>query len=250
MFNRMARLRGRAIAEEPRGFRHLNVGSASVAVDAQRDRPHQERHVAPEGVYRSRRCHCPITVAHRGRPRVHPAHGYKQKLGEATHGVCVGTLWFEDPRRSSETRIRLGVSGRTAVCESAWGLHADRRANLLIVKESEGSKFHAGSQPVADRSMACGYRRSDTGRRHSRSAGTQRLQNQSERRIHAKTPSEVDGRRPFRVTMQTLRRDDPAGGSFAPVRLAAFRWNRWQTSAVYAFSRLNSATNSFRPRFS
>ena len=31
-----------------------------------------------------------------------------------------------------------------------------------------------------------------------------------------------------------LRRHDPAGGSFAPVRLAAFRWNRWQTSAVYA----------------
>ncbi|WP_460941477.1 hypothetical protein, partial [Parahaliea aestuarii] len=26
----------------------------------------------------------------------------------------------------------------------------------------------------------------------------------------------------------------PMGGSFAPVRVAAFKWNGWQTSAVYA----------------
>lgn len=34
--------------------------------------------------------------------------------------------------------------------------------------------------------------------------------------------------------MQTLRRHAPAGGGLAPVRLAGFKWNRWQTSAVYA----------------
>jgi len=34
--------------------------------------------------------------------------------------------------------------------------------------------------------------------------------------------------------MQTLRRYAPMGGSLAPVRVAVFRWNRWQTSAVYA----------------
>ena len=89
-------------------------------------------------------------------------------------------------------------------------------------------------QSVAHRPMACGYRRSDTGRCHPGSAGTQRLHNQPERRIHAKTSGEVDGRRPFRVTMQTPRRHAPAGGSLTPVRLTGFRWNRWQTSAVYA----------------
>jgi D-alanyl-lipoteichoic acid acyltransferase DltB (MBOAT superfamily) len=35
--------------------------------------------------------------------------------------------------------------------------------------------------------------------------------------------------------MTTPRRYAPMGGSFAPVRVAGFRWNGWQTSAVYAF---------------
>ena len=35
--------------------------------------------------------------------------------------------------------------------------------------------------------------------------------------------------------MQTPRRYAPMGGSFAPVRVAAFKWNGWQASAVYAF---------------
>jgi len=34
--------------------------------------------------------------------------------------------------------------------------------------------------------------------------------------------------------MQTLRRYAPMGGSFAPVRMAAFKWNGWQASVVYA----------------
>ena len=34
--------------------------------------------------------------------------------------------------------------------------------------------------------------------------------------------------------MQTPRRYAPMGGSFAPVRVAGFKWNGWQTSAVYA----------------
>ena len=34
--------------------------------------------------------------------------------------------------------------------------------------------------------------------------------------------------------MLTPRRYAPAGGSFAPVRLAGFKWNGWQASAVYA----------------
>ncbi len=34
--------------------------------------------------------------------------------------------------------------------------------------------------------------------------------------------------------MQTPRRYAPMGGSFAPVRVAAFKWNGWQASAVYA----------------
>ncbi len=39
--------------------------------------------------------------------------------------------------------------------------------------------------------------------------------------------------------MQTPRRYAPLGGSFAPVRVAGFKWNGWQASAVYAvFSRL------------
>ena len=35
--------------------------------------------------------------------------------------------------------------------------------------------------------------------------------------------------------MQTPRRYAPMGGSFAPVWVAGFTWNRWQTSAVYAY---------------
>lgn len=38
--------------------------------------------------------------------------------------------------------------------------------------------------------------------------------------------------------MQTPRRYAPLGGSFAPVRVAAFKWNGWQASAVYAIWRL------------
>ena len=34
--------------------------------------------------------------------------------------------------------------------------------------------------------------------------------------------------------MQTPRRYAPMGGSFAPVWVAGFTWNGWQTSAVYA----------------
>ncbi len=34
--------------------------------------------------------------------------------------------------------------------------------------------------------------------------------------------------------MQTSRRYAPLGGSFAPVRVVAFKWNGWQASAVYA----------------
>ena len=34
--------------------------------------------------------------------------------------------------------------------------------------------------------------------------------------------------------MQTPRRYAPMGGSFAPVRVAGFKWNGWQASAVYA----------------
>ncbi len=34
--------------------------------------------------------------------------------------------------------------------------------------------------------------------------------------------------------MQTPRRYAPLGGSFAPVRVAGFKWNGWQASAVYA----------------
>ena len=34
--------------------------------------------------------------------------------------------------------------------------------------------------------------------------------------------------------MKPPRRYAPMGGSFAPVRVAGFRWNGWQTSAVYA----------------
>ncbi len=72
------------------------------------------------------------------------------------------------------------------------------------------------------------------GRCHPGSAGTQRLQDQSERRVYAKTQSKVDEHPRFRVTMQTPRRCAPMGGSFAPGRVAGFRWNGWQTSAVYA----------------
>ncbi len=36
--------------------------------------------------------------------------------------------------------------------------------------------------------------------------------------------------------MQTPRRYAPLGGSFAPVRVAGFKWNGWQASAVYARS--------------
>jgi hypothetical protein len=35
--------------------------------------------------------------------------------------------------------------------------------------------------------------------------------------------------------MKTPRRYAPMGGSLAPVRVAGFRWNGWQPSAVYAF---------------
>jgi hypothetical protein len=34
--------------------------------------------------------------------------------------------------------------------------------------------------------------------------------------------------------MKTPRRYAPMGGSFAPVRVAGFRWYGWQASAVYA----------------
>ena len=34
--------------------------------------------------------------------------------------------------------------------------------------------------------------------------------------------------------MKSPRRYAPMGGSFAPVRVAGFRWNGWQPSAVYA----------------
>jgi hypothetical protein len=34
--------------------------------------------------------------------------------------------------------------------------------------------------------------------------------------------------------MKTPRRYAPMGGNFAPVRVASFRWNGWQASAVYA----------------
>ncbi len=37
--------------------------------------------------------------------------------------------------------------------------------------------------------------------------------------------------------MQTPRRYAPLGGSFAPVRVAGFKWNGWQASAVYAHLR-------------
>ncbi len=44
--------------------------------------------------------------------------------------------------------------------------------------------------------------------------------------------------------MQTPRRYAPLGGSFAPVRVAGFKWNGWQASAVYAF--MNSEVNGIR----
>jgi len=34
--------------------------------------------------------------------------------------------------------------------------------------------------------------------------------------------------------MKPPRRYAPMGGSLAPVRVAGFRWNGWQPSAVYA----------------
>ena len=34
--------------------------------------------------------------------------------------------------------------------------------------------------------------------------------------------------------MKTPRRYAPLGGGFAPVRVADFKWNGWQASAVYA----------------
>ncbi len=37
--------------------------------------------------------------------------------------------------------------------------------------------------------------------------------------------------------MKPPRRYAPMGGSLAPVRVAGFRWNRWQPSAVYATRR-------------
>ncbi len=40
--------------------------------------------------------------------------------------------------------------------------------------------------------------------------------------------------------MKSPRRVAPMGGSLAPVRVAGFRWNGWQPSAVYAaFGHLN-----------
>jgi len=36
--------------------------------------------------------------------------------------------------------------------------------------------------------------------------------------------------------MKPPRRYAPMGGSLAPVRVAGFRWNGWQPSAVYAFA--------------
>jgi hypothetical protein len=42
--------------------------------------------------------------------------------------------------------------------------------------------------------------------------------------------------------MQTPRRYAPMGGSFAPVQGAAFKWNGWQASAVYAF--ISNSSNS------
>jgi hypothetical protein len=36
--------------------------------------------------------------------------------------------------------------------------------------------------------------------------------------------------------MKSPRRYAPMGGSLAPVRVAGFRWNGWQPSAVYAVS--------------
>jgi len=43
--------------------------------------------------------------------------------------------------------------------------------------------------------------------------------------------------------MKTPRRYAPMGGSLAPVRVAGFRWNGWQSSAVYAASRVFSVGN-------
>jgi len=37
--------------------------------------------------------------------------------------------------------------------------------------------------------------------------------------------------------MKPPRRYAPMGGSLAPVRVAGFRWNGWQPSAVYAKTR-------------
>jgi len=39
--------------------------------------------------------------------------------------------------------------------------------------------------------------------------------------------------------MKSPRRYAPVGGSLAPVRVAGFRWNGWQPSAVYARSAVN-----------
>ena len=43
--------------------------------------------------------------------------------------------------------------------------------------------------------------------------------------------------RPILKTTPVWGRHSPAGGSFAPVQLAGFRWNRWQTSAGCAIQR-------------
>jgi len=50
----------------------------------------------------------------------------------------------------------------------------------------------------------------------------------------AKTTQPIDKSRPLRDIMQHPRRYAPIRGSFAPVQVAAFIWNRRPTSAVYA----------------
>ena len=46
--------------------------------------------------------------------------------------------------------------------------------------------------------------------------------------------------------MQTPRRYAPLGGSFALVRVAAFKWNGWQASAVYAYMAIKTRRGGIR----
>ena len=66
-------------------------------------------------------------------------------------------------------------------------------------------------------------------------AGAQRLQDQSERRVHAKAPGQVDGHHRFRVTMQT-----PASLRSVGWQLCSGPGGRLQMEWVAGFSGLRS----------